>query len=149
MKYYYRREARDCDMVMLATNFDVVFDPAMIFMPDGAQVNTYNPTAIDDEQLYALAMDMRRTDSGDTLTYCKKWVAFEERFQEIEPVIPIYSNVYFDFYPRVLHDYDVSSNITWTQAIVGAYLSDAADVEEEEGAEEESIQVDAGSWITG
>ena len=148
LKYYYRREARDCDMVMLATNFDVVFDPAMIFMPDGAQVNTYNPTAIDDEQLYALAMDMRRTDSGDTLAYCRKWVAFQERFQEIEPVIPIYSNVYFDFYPRVLHDYDVSSNITWTQAIVGAYLSDAADVEEEEGAEEEGIQVDAGSWIT-
>ena len=41
---------------------------------------------------YALAMDMRRTDSGDTLAYCRKWVAFQERFQEIEPVIPIYSN---------------------------------------------------------
>ena len=51
------------------------------------------------------------------------------------PAIPIYSNVYFDFYPRVLHGYDIASNITWSQAIIGAYMSDVSD---EEAAEMEA-----------
>ena len=44
-------------------------------------------------------------------------------------MIPLYSNVYFDFYPRVLHDYNIASNVAWSQAVVEAYM---ADVEEEE-----------------
>ena len=50
-------------------------------------------------------------------------------------MIPLYSNVYFDFYPRVLHDYDPSSNLSWSQAVVPAYMSDVED--EEEVPEEE------------
>ena len=131
---YYRRQDRDCDMFMLATNFDLVFDPSITFMPDGETVNHYNPTGIADEALYQRAVDMRQTSADDVMGYCAKWIAFEERFQELEPVIPIYSNVYFDFYPRVLHRYDIASNVAWSQAIVGAYMSDVpdpADVEEE------------------
>ena len=105
--------------------------------------NRYNTTNLEDEELYEIALDMRRTEPGDTLDYCKKWVAFQERFAEVLPTIPLYSNVYFDFYPRTLHDYEISSNLTWGQAIVKAYLSDVseedlAEAEAEAGAEEET-----------
>jgi hypothetical protein len=40
------------------------------------------------------------------------------------PVLPVYSNVYFDFYPLVLHDYKIAANVSWPQAINGAYMSD-------------------------
>lgn len=126
---YYRHSERTGDMFLLATNFDVVFDPSITFRPDNGSVNLYNPTAIDDAQLYADAVAMRQTESGDTLAYCQKWVTFQERFAEVVPVIPIYSNVYFDFYPRVLHDYQINGNMTWSEAIVGATLSDVSDEE--------------------
>jgi len=129
---YYREQDRDCQMIFLATNFDVVFDPALTFRPDGEGKNGYNPTAIDDEELFELAVSMRQTEPDNLLEYCQKWVAMQERFQEVVPVIPVYSSVYFDFYPRVLHNYNIGSNIGWGQAVVGAYLSDAADEEEEE-----------------
>lgn len=138
--YYYRKVERDYDLIALATNFDIVFDPSYRFRPDGEDaINPYNATALNDEQLYELAVDMRHTASDDPLAYCQKWIAFEERFQELEPMIPIYSNVYFDFYARVLHEYNVASSITWSQAIVGAYMSDVADDElaGEEGEEGE------------
>ena len=181
VRYYYQQEDRDCDMIYLATNFEVVFEPSASFQPlteedkeyveklqlgetagedtgeeagdsdeetadsenadDGAirkghhMSNRYNTTNLEDEELYEIALDMRRTEPGDTLSYCKKWVAFQERFAEVLPVIPLYSNVYFDFYPRTLHDYEISSNLTWGQAIVKAYLSD---VSEEDLAEAEA-----------
>ena len=132
LAYYYGQKERSCDMIYLATNFDIVFDPSENFRPitDANAADTKNTTHIDDEELYNLAVDMRRTEPGDMLTYMKKWVAFEERFEEVVPCIPVYSNVYFDFYPRELHNYNISSTISWGQAIVEAYLSDAPNLME-------------------
>lgn len=121
---YYRNVERDCDMIYLATNFSVVFEPSSTFNPDDAYQGAYNRTAIADDELYERAVDMYRTEPGDTLAYLQKWVAFQERFAEVLPTIPVYSNMYFDFYTSTLQNYNVSEYLTWSQAIVGAYLSD-------------------------
>jgi ABC-type transport system substrate-binding protein len=125
---YYSVDDRDCDMFYLASNFDAVFDPSATFQPG----NPLNHTRLADEQLYQLAVDMRRTEPGDMLSYCEKWLKFQARFNELEPMIPVYSNVYFDFYPLVLHDYDINDNTTWSRAIVSAYMSDIEEAEEED-----------------
>ena len=117
---YYGQQERDYDMIWLATNFDVMFDPSPWFEPEGPA----NRTGIRDQELYELAADMKKTDPGDLLTYCQKWVKFLQVFAEDVPMIPVYSNVYFDYYPDVLQNYEIASNITWSQAIVPSYLSD-------------------------
>ena len=66
---------------------------------------------------------MSRTEPGDALTYMQNWVAFQERFNEILPMIPIYSNYYYDFYTSSLADYSISSHITWGEAIVPATMA--------------------------
>ncbi len=131
---YYRNVARECDMIYLASNFETVFEPSATFNPDEAYVGSTNRTGITDQELYDLAVAMRQTEPGDVLTYCQRWVAFQERWAEVLPAIPVYSNVYFDFYTSALQNYNVSENMTWSQAIVGAYLSDV--MEEEEGDED-------------
>ena len=146
---YYRQEARECDLIYLATNFDVVFDPSETFRPeetDGEDAeeedtawNIHNTTGIADEQLYELAVDMRRTEPGDTLSYCKKWVAFQERFAQVLPCIPVYSNVYFDLYSRTLQNYNITENISWGQEIVNAFLSDIPEEETESESESEEL----------
>ena len=130
LNVYYRSVERDCDMIYLATNFSVVFDPSRTFNPDDAYQGAYNRTAIADEELYERAVDMYRTEPGDTLSYLQKWVAFQERFAEVLPTIPVYSNTYYDFYTSALQNYDVSEHLTWSQAIVGAYLSDVVETVE-------------------
>ena len=124
---YYRRAARDCDMIYLATNFGTVFDPSTTYSTDEAYVKTVNRTGIRDKKLAQLAVDMRKTEPGDVLSYCQKWVAFQERWTEVLPAIPVYSNVYFDFYTTRLQNYRVTENQTWTQAIVGATLTQTAE----------------------
>ena len=128
MRQYYRQEPREVDLIFAATNFDVLFDPAPAFQPDGDR----NWTALQDPELYALADGMRHTEPGDLLGYCRKWLAFQQRFSELMPMIPVYSNVYFDFYPTVLQNYVIASNIGWSKAIVGAYMSDVPEENEDE-----------------
>lgn len=92
-----------------------------------ADEKTVNRTGIRDKKLSQLAVDMRKTEPGDVLSYCQKWVAFQERWTEVLPAIPVYSNVYFDFYTTCLQNYRVTENQTWTQAIVGATLTQTAE----------------------
>ena len=56
------------------------------------------------------------------------------------PVLPVYSNVYFDFYPHVLHEYEIAANISWPQAIITSYLSDYIPEEEAAAEEEPELQ---------
>ena len=125
LKSYYREVERDCDMIFMASNFDLVFDPSITFMPDGDEPNRFNFSAIDDEELYALAVEMRLTEPDDTMGYVVKWLDFQTRLQDVAPIISIYSNTYYDFYTQALKDYHIESNVSWGQAIVNAYLEEA------------------------
>ncbi|MBQ3705138.1 MAG: hypothetical protein II888_01680 [Clostridia bacterium] len=118
-------ENREMDMVFQAVNFDVVFDPASTFDPN----NAASVTRQQDQGLYELAAAMNETQPGDTLGYVQKWLAFEEKFNEALPVIPLYSNVYFDFYTDLLHDYNIAQHATWSEAILGATKVDIPEYE--------------------
>ena len=124
LKSYYREVERDCDLIFMASNFDVVYDPSITFMPDGDEPNPYNFSAINDEELYALAVEMRLTQPDDALGYVAKWIDFQARLQDVAPIISIYSNTYYDFYTKALKDYHIESCISWGQAIVNARLED-------------------------
>ncbi len=123
LERYYGQIDRDYDMIFLASDFDVKFDPSPLFNPEGDS----NYIGSDDDELYTLARSMIQTKAGDLMAYCEKWLAFQELFIELEPLIPVYSNIYFDFYPKVLQDYNVSEYTTWAQAIVPAFMSDIPD----------------------
>ena len=142
---FYRRAERDTDMLYLGTDFDVVFDPSAHFTAGEDGNLSWNYTALEDEELYRLAVEMRQTKPGDILAYCTRWLAFQQRFMEILPMIPVYSNVYFDFYSLALQEYNVSEAVTWSQAVVKAYLGDAqeaADIAAMEELDDDEIFID-------
>ena len=122
LKIYYRQQERDCDMIYLATNFNAVFDPSTTFDPDDAYQGVNNRTGIADQELYELAVAMRQTEPGDLLGYCRNWLAFQQRWVEVLPAIPVYSNTYYDFYTASLKDYNIAANTSWAQAIVSASI---------------------------
>ena len=113
-------ESPSCDMLYLATNFDLVFDPVQCFSVGDDGISRWKHTQISDEELYQLASEMLHTVSGDALGYCTRWVAFQKRFAEVLPVLPVYSNVYFDIYAANLQDYRPSEQMNWPQAFMQA-----------------------------
>lgn len=134
---WYKQDDRDVDMIYLATNFYLVFDPSVHFLTNEDGTHDWSYTNLHDEQLYGEAEAMRMTEPGDVLTYLQHWISFQERFNEILPMLPVYSNIYFDFYTDTLQDYYIAENITWGQAIVGAWLGEAP--------EEEAAPTEAGT----
>ena len=78
---------------------------------------------------------MRKTEPGDVYDYVSKWVSFQERYNEVLPTIPIYSNIYYDFYNEHLQDYYVTGQVTWSQAILLSYFGLPKEAPEEEEAE--------------
>ena len=71
---------------------------------------------------------MCATEPRDPLGYIRKWIVFQEELSDYLPLIPVYSNIYFDFYPRELQGYNILRYITWGDAIVpstfGQYIPD-------------------------
>ena len=134
---YYRMAETQYDMYFLATNFELVYDLSSAFVETEDGRHVWKSSGVESEKMWEEAAAMRQTEAGDLLTYCTHWLEFQKEFAEVLPVLPIYSNVYFDFYPRVLHDYVITTHATWPQAIIPAYLADDEEPAEEEDAEEE------------
>ena len=112
----YYSDTRDCDMIYLASNFARVFEPSETFKVDGVQ----NRTKIADEDLYQLTVAMHETEPGEIVEYTEKWLAFQAKWTELLPAIPVYSNEYYDFHVAELQNYDVATTQTWSEAIVNA-----------------------------
>lgn len=149
LKSYYRQTERTTDMIYLATNFHVIVDPSITYSTDDTLSHEiWNNTYSDDEDLFYRAKAMRETEPGDIFTYIGKWVSFQERYSEVLPTIPIYSNIYFDFLNENLQNYYIKGQVTWSQAILPAYfaledydaLSRQAAQEAEEEAGEEDLE---------
>ena len=142
---YYRETDRTTDMIYLATNFHVIVDPSITYSTDdtvGHQV--WNNTYSDDEALFQYAVDMRKTEPGDIYTYVDKWMTFQERYNQVLPTIPVYSNIYNDYWVDYLQNYVIDAQVTWSQAILLAYFelpSEAEDMMTDDGelGEDEGI----------
>ena len=140
MRRYLSDDAWNADMVYIARNFEGIFDPSAYFRvgeQDGKETYSWFTTNIGSEKLYKSTVDMRRTEPGAVLDYVKKWIKFAELFNEELPMIPIYSNVYFDFFTPLLQEYYISQNESWGQAVVGAYLGDKIEEDFVLGEDEE------------
>jgi len=98
-------------MYNLATNFTPVYDLSYNFTLDPDFVaQGYNSNFIFDEQLDQLSMDMvYGVEAGDNEAYLAIWVDFVDRWNELLPEIPLYSNVYYDVYNDKFENYEVNS----------------------------------------
>ena len=83
---------------------------------------------------------MRQTDPEDIYDYVSKWISFQERYNEVLPTIPLYSNIYFDFFTNQLQNYYITAHVTWSQAILESYFGEAP--EEPEGEQTEEAEDD-------
>lgn len=124
LKQYYGSGERTDDMLFLGTNFDIMFDPSDRFVFNEEGVPVWKETGLADQKLYDITVEMRTTEPGDLLSYVKSWLKFQQRLGEVLPILPLYSNMYYDFYPEALQDYDITSNLSWSRAIIPAYIAE-------------------------
>lgn len=124
---HYRADSvRRYDMSFMATNFVSTFDPYMTLTGGTDADGAMNTSGLMDEELLQLAWELHITEPMDLVGYMHRWIAFQQRYNELLPTLPIYSNVYFDFHTDRLQNYYINTYTGWPSAILYAYLDDPA-----------------------
>ena len=118
VRAYNDRDLEGIDMFYLGDDFNIEFDPQLFFLPGDPNAAEEDRLAWVHAHLHELAREMCETEPRDPLGYIRKWIAFQEELSEYLPMIPVYSNIYFDFYPQELQGYNILKYITWGDAIV-------------------------------
>ena len=119
---YYHQQGRSADLYFLASDFYAAFDP-LNTLSEGADIRGYrDATLIRDPELILRAKAMLSAGFENRSGYLDAWMAFQHRFMEVLPMIPLYSGEYHDFYTADLLDYDVAACGSWAAAIVGARM---------------------------
>ncbi len=99
--FYYSYELPDEERIYntfnLASNFTAVFDRYYSWHSDFMETQQ-NKGQLSDPVLDELIIEMRETDQNDREGYLDAWVAYQVRWNELMPQIPLYSNEYYDIY---------------------------------------------------
>ena len=116
--YNNEKELDQIDMFYIGDDFNIEFDPQLFFLAGDPEAPYEDTLAWAHTQMREYAHKMCETEPDDALDFVKKWITFQEQLSDLLPLIPVYSNVYFDFYTSDLTNYDILYYITWGDAIV-------------------------------
>lgn len=119
--YYYGYELpegeRKFHSFNLATGFTAVYDPYYSYHSDF--LGTWqNATQTNDPLLDFLMEKMRFLDPSDKETYAAYWLEYQIRWNELLPVIPIYSNEYFDIFNVRVKGLATTPTYGWARAVL-------------------------------
>lgn len=124
MDYYRNDGERKYDMNFMATNFVATFDPYLVFLQNAELQGSVNNHGIVDDELLNRAFVMRHTEPGDLYNFEERWIRMQERFNEVLPSMPIYTNIYFDFHTNWLQNYYPNAEYSWPMAIMYAFYAE-------------------------
>jgi peptide/nickel transport system substrate-binding protein len=109
-------------MFNLGTGFATTQAYWYYYSTDPEYFGTYNTNFIADKELEDISLDMKRTDPQDLDGWVEKWIRFQKRWNYLLPDIPLYSDVYHDFFnPRIV-GYESSSTWDFRYAIIRASI---------------------------
>jgi len=132
LNYLYRDGSEDpkyavptFNMFNLATGFSPIYDQSSQYTIDEKLYETgANDNWIKDEELARLASEMVLTDPTDREGFRQKFVKFIERWNYLLPDVPLYSNIYHDFYNEKLKNYNVNALFDLPYALLYAYVEE-------------------------
>ena len=132
LNYMYRQDAYGIggdysmptyNMFNLATGYNGgVYDESYNWTTDPEYIEQgYNVQHLYDEQLDKLSMDMvYGVEPSDEATYLDLWEKYIIRWNELLPMVPLYSNIYVTVYPNTIDNYAEDSFWGFERAILYA-----------------------------
>lgn len=124
LKHYYSEGERAYNMFFLASDFQYVFDPYYDYNTGDEFQGLVNTSRLKDTKLMTLAEDMRNTLPTDVEVYLEKWVAFQNHWMSVMPLVPLYSNVYLDVSVNNLQGFDMTLHGGLGYALLYSYIAD-------------------------
>ncbi|MGX8794941.1 ABC transporter substrate-binding protein [Fusibacter sp. JL298sf-3] len=132
LSYYYRDGSQDAKygvptyhMFNLAVNFNPRYDLTKTYSIKEEDIKQgLNTNFIRDEELYNFAQAMVLNDPTDREKFKADFVNFVVKWNDLLPDLPLYSNIYHDFYSDKVQNFNNNSLIRTSQAILYAYVTE-------------------------
>ena len=106
---YEQAKKNDFNMYNMGIGFTAIYNPEFSY----AIGNPQNSNRISDKELAKLAKDLNLVDPSNEEEYLNRFVAFQQRWNELLPDLPLYSNEYHDFFNNKLKGYDGIKDSIW------------------------------------
>ena len=106
---YEQQKKNDYNMYNLGVGFNLIYEPQQPFEIGNPQ----NKNRISDEELAKLAKELNLVDSENEEEYLDRFIAFQKRWNELLPDLPLYSNQYYDFFNSKLKGYEGIKDAIW------------------------------------
>lgn len=123
LREYYRQDSRAFDLMFLGSNFSYLFDPSNTYIVGDQYQGTMNTSGVQDPRLEELARNITAAQPGNREAYLNRWMDFQEYWSEVLPMIPLYSNTYYDLFDSNLVGYFPQFYWSWGTAILYASLN--------------------------
>lgn len=132
LSYMYRQEMNGAvgdfsvptyNMFNLATGYNGgAYDESYNWTTDPEYIEQgYNVQHLYDKELDKISMDMvYGVEPGDEATYLSLWEKYIIRWNELLPMVPLYSNIYVSVYPNTIDNYAEDSFWGFERAILYA-----------------------------
>jgi peptide/nickel transport system substrate-binding protein len=119
LKHYYRNNVEPkYNMFSMAIGFAEATEYWYTFSSKKEHLDQWNSANIIDPELESIALEMKSIPAEDWDSWVDSWVKLQVRWNQLVPMIPLYSNEYHDFFNPKLKGYEVSSNWNWAHAII-------------------------------
>ncbi len=122
--YYYSFELdpseRQYHTFNLASSFSVAYDPYYSYHSDW--LGTWmNSNQVNDPEVDRITEAMRKLEPEQREEYSKLWLEWQQLFADILPVIPLYSNQYYDIHSKFVHGVNTTPFADWSDIICDIY----------------------------
>ena len=124
LDYLYRNEPATYNMIACGADLsDPAFDVTYDYTTDETLISQgYNLNMLLDEELESCAKALIATDPEDEEGYLDNFVKFQLRWNEILPMVPIYTSSTYDFYIPELKGYEASCYTDYSYSLLYAYF---------------------------
>ena len=125
MQYMYDSEASECNMYVSGSWFGATYQPSQDYtLDEGLLAAGYNNYHVYDQQLCDLALAIDRTTPGDEETYLQNFKAFNVYWNEVLPVIPMYSGDTYTFINERIENYDIGAFTNADYSVLHASIAE-------------------------
>ena len=127
LNWLYRDDSEDAQygvptyhMFNLASGYTPRYDLTNIYSTDPDRARMNNTNFINDQELSDLAENMVLVDPTDQDEFKARFVSFIEKWNELLPDVPLYSNEYHDFYNDKIENWEVNDIVELVDVILYA-----------------------------
>lgn len=106
----------------LAVGIGVVFDPYYTYASEFKDIGDQNPSGTNDPKVDEMMNKMRFMDSSKTEEYADAWLEWQLWFNENLPLLPIYSNQYYDIFHIRVKGLETTPVWDWSRDIADLSL---------------------------